>query len=133
MNKIIRKLSSQAGESIGETLVALLISALALVMLAGAISTGMRIVTTSKEKLDVYYKVNNAVVARATAAPTIDGTAAAGFSTGTLSVVISNLLPREKPNPEAKYWMNEELSGVQVIAYTAISTAAPAATATPGS
>ena len=51
-NRIFKKLSSQMGESIGETLVALLISALALVMLAGAVSSGMRIVTNSKEKME---------------------------------------------------------------------------------
>ena len=117
MNDVKKKLSSQAGESIGETLVALLISALALVMLAGAVSSGMRIVTNSKEKMNVYYQVNNAVAERKQTAPTIDGMKTIGFK-GTLSVSITNLLPIGKTLPQIDYWKNEELSGIQVIAYT---------------
>lgn len=117
-NRVIKKLTSQAGESIGETLVALLISALALVMLAGAVSAGMRVVTSSKEKMDGYYKVNNAVVARETSAPTINGTAASGFGQGSLSVSITNFLPTGQSIPAAAYWKNEQFSGVPVIAYS---------------
>ncbi len=115
-NRIFKKLSSQMGESIGETLVALLISALALVMLAGAVSSGMRIVTNSKEKMEVYYKVNNAVVARATTAPTVNGTAAPGFM-GMLTVKINNLLP-SGTIPPATYWKNETLGAVPVVVYS---------------
>ena len=43
----LRKLHSKAGETIAETLVALLISALALVMLAGALSAAAKVITTS--------------------------------------------------------------------------------------
>ena len=53
MLRIKGKLSSHAGESIAETLFALLISSLALIMLAGAVSSAMRVVTGSKEKMDV--------------------------------------------------------------------------------
>ena len=56
---INKKLRSNAGESIAETLVALLISALALVMLAGAAS---RIVTSSRSKLNTYYNGNEVLV-----------------------------------------------------------------------
>lgn len=124
MERIKRKLSSQAGESIGETLIALLISALALVMLAGAVSTAMRIVTNSKEKIDVYYKVNNALVAREATAPTINGTTVEGYSTDVLNVSIPGLLPTGKTVPTTYYWKNESLSAVPVIAYT-IPTPAP--------
>ena len=47
--RITNKLRSRGGESIGETLVALLISALALVMLAGAIGSAARIMNESNE------------------------------------------------------------------------------------
>ena len=117
-SRVTQKLTSQTGESIGETLVALLISALALVMLAGAVSAGMRVVTSSKEKMDGYYMVNNAVVARETSAPTINGTAASGFGQGSLTVKIPNFLPAVQPMPTAAYWKNEQLSGVPVIAYS---------------
>ena len=63
MNERIRsKLGSRAGESISETLVALLISALALVMLAGVITTSTRIVTSSRESMNNYYDACNAMV-----------------------------------------------------------------------
>lgn len=63
LKRMIRgKLRSRAGESIAETLVALLISALALVMLAGVISASTRIVTSSREKLNKYYSVNEGIV-----------------------------------------------------------------------
>ena len=55
------KLKSRAGESIAETLVALLISALALLMLAGAVTTAARVVELSREKMTDYYK-NDAIL-----------------------------------------------------------------------
>ena len=108
----IAKLRSRAGESIAETLVALLISALALMMLAGAVSSGMRIVTNSSARLDDYYKESNAMVSRQDSSP-VD---ASGI-TGQLSVTISNLLPHSGAI-SAKSWKNEQLSGTPVIAYT---------------
>ena len=52
---IKRKIRSKAGESIGETLIALLISALALIMLAGAIGTSTRIITRSNAAVKSHY------------------------------------------------------------------------------
>lgn len=115
--RIIKKLASRAGESIGETLVALLISALALMMLAGAVSAGMRVVTNSKDKMDVYYKVNNAVVERATEAPTVNGAQVTTFSNDTLYINIPNLLPTGTI-PPVHYYRNTEFSNVPVIAYS---------------
>lgn len=59
--QIANKLRSKSGESISETLVALLISALALVMLAGAIAAASNMVTRTREKLNKYYIANNYV------------------------------------------------------------------------
>lgn len=56
--RITARLRSKAGESIAETLVALLISALALVMLAGAISSAARIIKESNVAAENMY--NNA-------------------------------------------------------------------------
>ena len=53
-----RKLKSERGETLIEVLVAVLISALALMMFAGMISTSMRLTTESKNKLEDYYKTN---------------------------------------------------------------------------
>ena len=61
MNKrTMKKLRSCAGESIGETLIALLIAALALLMLAGAVSSASRIVTRNKAAMEDYYGTTNA-------------------------------------------------------------------------
>lgn len=62
------KLRSKSGESISETLVALLISALALVMLAGAIAAASRIVTKSRTQLKRYYNGNEVLVTTPTQA-----------------------------------------------------------------
>ena len=62
--KIILKLRSSNGESLTETLVALLIAAIALVMLASMISSTTRIVTQSKAKMTEYYKANKTVAAQ---------------------------------------------------------------------
>lgn len=119
--RILKKLSSQAGESIGETLVALLISALALMMLAGAVTSAMRVVTRSKDAVGNYYAINNVIAARATDAPTIDGAAVTVYTANGLTVSIgdssANLQPSTTSYP-VNLWKNEQLSGVPVIAYT---------------
>ncbi len=56
-----RKLRSRAGESIAETLVSVLIAAVALVMLAGMISTTVRLVEDSSKKIEAYYTANDAL------------------------------------------------------------------------
>lgn len=52
---IKHKLHSKAGESIGETLIAVLISALALLILAGAIGAATRIMTRSNAAVKTHY------------------------------------------------------------------------------
>ena len=61
MKSVQKKLQSRAGESITETLIALLISSLALVMLAGAISTTWNLVDRSDNTLKAYYEANTAL------------------------------------------------------------------------
>lgn len=58
MHKIIKKMTSHFGESIGEVLIALLISSLALVMLASMISSTNSMVSKGKGKMDQYYSQN---------------------------------------------------------------------------
>jgi len=55
LKRTMKKLRSCAGESIGETLIALLISALALLMLAGAVSSASKIVTRNKAAMEKYF------------------------------------------------------------------------------
>lgn len=52
----LKKLKSQRGETIAETLLAMLIAALALTMLAGAIATANMIIRNSDKTMDTYYR-----------------------------------------------------------------------------
>lgn len=58
IRKIRGKLSGSAGETLVETLVALLLSSIALVMLAGAVNSSARIVKRSRAALMRYYDRN---------------------------------------------------------------------------
>lgn len=64
MKKAKQRVRSQAGESLGETLVGLLIAALALTMLAGAMMTSSGIITKSKAALNTYQDGIEQVVTR---------------------------------------------------------------------
>lgn len=56
--KMMKRLRSHAGETIAEVLVALLISVLALTMLAAMISSTVSMVNKSKAKMMEYYDAN---------------------------------------------------------------------------
>jgi len=98
------KLWSQSGETIGETLVALLISALALMMLAGAVSAATNMVVRSKAKTTEYYtedaKLMNAVSGAKSTTVTLTD------SENSVSQTVT-----------ANYAENTTLGGVDVIAY----------------
>ena len=63
MKQIAKKLRSRLGETIAETLFALLISTLALMVLAGMVSSTGNLVRSGKEKMDDYYRENAAMEA----------------------------------------------------------------------
>ena len=105
--KIIGKLSGQGGETIVETLIALLISALALMMLAGAVNAGMRLVENSRAHMETYYQENNSLAARA-----------AGSASGSLTVSVTDLLPKTgDADITVNYWVNDHFSKTPVVAY----------------
>ncbi len=58
MRQTVKKLRSQSGESIAETLIAVLIIAVAMMMLATMITATANMVLTSENKMDSYYKEN---------------------------------------------------------------------------
>ena len=58
------KLRSRRGETIAEVLVALLISALGLVLLAGMIGTATRLITDSRAQTEAYIEAENALAAQ---------------------------------------------------------------------
>ncbi len=59
----IDRLARESGETLTETLVSILIGTLALIMLAGAITTATNIVVSSKRKMDEHYTAEDLVVA----------------------------------------------------------------------
>ena len=59
--RLIDKLRSQIGESIAEVLVALLISAVALMLLANMVTSATRIVTGNREAFNQYITAGNAL------------------------------------------------------------------------
>lgn len=58
MKKLLHKLRGQVGESLAETLVAVLVIALAMTILAGMIGAAGNMVKTSEAKMNEYYESN---------------------------------------------------------------------------
>lgn len=111
-----KKLRSRAGESIAETLVALLISALALVLLAGAITASTRIVRNSRAKLDEYYNKNETVAGM----PAGSGTTANVYIKDGDSISSNNIA-----TVPVRCYENDTFSSDKVVAYR-INESAPA-------
>ena len=112
MMKIIKKkLNSRTGESISETLISLLIAALALVMLAGAVSSSSGMIMKSKDKMNSYYSANEAS----------NGVVKKTYGTGstvTGGIIItdtSRVISDQSYNIE--YFKNEEFGRTTVVAY----------------
>ncbi len=59
--KLAARLKNNAGESLAEVLIALLIAALAMTMLAATISAASKMITNSRTKMDRYYAANDAL------------------------------------------------------------------------
>ncbi len=107
--RLLEKLHSDAGETITEVLVALLISALALAMLASMIQASSNMITTSKAKMEGYYERNNAIglqtetsEERRTFTFSEDSSSSNNIKTETFQVVL---------------FRNEEIGDTDVIAY----------------
>ena len=107
MKKLKKKLKSLSGETLTETLAALLIAALALTMLAGAISASSNVINKSRDRLEKYYEANeepSGVVQRTTGTSVENGITitAEGISSQTSNVA---------------YYENDKFSNMPVIAY----------------
>ena len=105
IKKFKKKLNNRSGESISETLVALLISALALVMLAGAITSASRVIIKSRDKLDQYYDNIDASLS------------SAGTGGETATIVGGEGSAVQSKDYEITYYQNDEFGNVPVIIY----------------
>ena len=102
---------SRIGETISETLVALLIASLALLMLAGAVTTATRVVTQSNDKMTDYYNKNSALA---------DHTALQG----NVSISIKDEETFALETTNIPCYINNSFNGTNVISY-AITTPTP--------
>ena len=109
VDKLKEKLNSQKGESIGETLVALLIAALALVMLAGAISASSNAITDTKEKIDEYYE-SEEILAGRTGTPSSSGNVTISVTGGAGGDISFEPYPVD-------FYLNSEFSKTPVVEY----------------
>lgn len=105
--KLKQKVCSRAGESIAETMVALLIAALALTMLAGAVTSASKMINTGRERLDNYYTQTNEMVTFTDGRTmvngiTIKGSGGSKFSQDSYTIV---------------YVKNSAFSGTPVVSY----------------
>lgn len=106
MQKLKKKLGTCAGETIAETLVALLIAALALTMLAGAMSSSLKMVTKSRKKLNGYNEKMEAM-AKMT-----------GSNTGTVTIEADpSDASLDLPVYQVQYDYNNEFSRTPVVVY----------------
>ena len=120
MKKLVwKKLKEPSGETLTETLVALLIAALALVMLAGMISSTTRIVTQSKTTMNAYYAENNMVAEQ-------------GASEGTAYITLGlvNGGTGESKQYSVSVYRNNTLGNTPVVSYR-VPTPPPSPTPTP--
>ncbi len=62
MNKVIRMTKNNKGESLAETLVALLIAALGILLLAGMVNASSNLVRSSRQKILEYVGLENQLV-----------------------------------------------------------------------
>lgn len=107
--RIAHIITSQNGESIAETLIALLISSLALVMLAGAITTTTRIVLRSQEKTESYYEENNKMV---------DKDSSVSSGSGDLTLKYQSEPSRTiETYKDVPYYYHEVFEGKEIVAY----------------
>ena len=106
-HRIAGKLKSNSGESIAETLVAVLIAAFALLMLAGTINTASNLITSSKAKLKAYYEENNRLASGTAAVADEKNATVSMKETSGSGITISDV----------DVYENDELGRKTVIAY----------------
>ena len=121
-NRIRKKLKSEAGESIAEVLIALLIAALALTMLASVISSSANIINNSKKKLSDYYAANEELSAEKQAAT---GSKISKATDVTFTLKDKNGVAHSlsRKSSLVTTYTNSQLSNTQVIAYAFQETA----------
>ena len=117
--KVLEKLRSRRGDSIAEVLIALLISVVALVMLAGMITSSTRLIQRSKDAMEQYDAANNALSAMTANAPTANDTFTVSSKTLSVADAVTNdsVKLTEAGVISVKVYENTAYGGDKVIAY----------------
>ena len=111
----IKKLRSNKGDSIAEVLVALLISVLALTILAGMITSSKDALDRSKHKMDAYNTDNAALVSQSS---TSDGTGTVTLNvTETGGTAAAWNLSGDTSTAAVNYYVNQQFASKPVVAY----------------
>ena len=110
LQPIRKKLHSRAGETISETLISLLIASLALVMLAGAVTSGSAMIAKGRTKLEDYYSKNEKLA-------TISQPAAGDSKTGSLKWELVSGKELDGQTFSVVYAENDAFSNKKVISY----------------
>ena len=119
MKRIQLKIKNRRGESIAETLIALLISSGGLLMLATMITSGARMVEKSRDTMSGYYARNNAVAAMETYTPDSDEEEAR-FTKGNVTLQLKTDTAGDQLKPQTfavVYYENDWLKTKPVISY----------------
>ena len=111
MNKIFAKIRKTNGESIAETLVALLIAALGLLALAGAINSALNIVERTNRAMEKYVDGQKYVITRSAS---ISGDNFTVDKTGSLKITIDEL---NKMNYTVVAYINNTLNKIDVVSF----------------
>lgn len=114
LSAIFEKLAEKAGESIAEVLVSLLISTVALTMLAGMITSASRIVLKSDISVQQYVEQGNGLVQFAGSGE--DGTATISIKSSG-DVYVDRKLTDETDTVPVTCYVNSAIGNVNVTAY----------------
>ena len=115
--RICKRLRSRAGETIAEVLIALLISSLALVILAQMISASTNMILSSEKTMKKYYEQNNVLAEQETSDKT---------ATVTMTLEGTTFPPvGSSETIKVNLFKNDTLGGIDVIAYRPTPTQNP--------
>lgn len=117
LKRINSKISGNAGETIGETLVSLLIASLALVVLAGAISAASGIIMRSRDRINTYYDNAEYVVKMPDSIPSGESGEDITINKGTATVTITAPGPQTVLSTDVTYYENTEFGRTPVVSY----------------
>lgn len=109
LNRVGEKLKSDRGESIAEVLISVLISAVALVMLASMISSATSMIGSSRKNMEDYYSAANQITSSGASANFSGQVKMVPSESGSVSTSFS-----------VNYFVNDELGKGPVVSFEEI-------------